>query len=445
MGQDKIPVSKIDRASKFLKTGLKMGGNYAKHIGKKVTFQDSSKEDLDRANANTLFEGFSELKGSALKVAQMLSMDNVNFSASFADVMQKAQYSVPPMSAPLAVRCFSKSIGKSPEDVFDKFNPNALRAASMGQVHEAWLDGKKLAVKIQYPGVAESIKSDMKMVKSVASRVMGVSQAELGPYFEEVEGRMLEESDYRIELENSLRFADACKHLDGIVFPKFYTEYSTDRVLVMEWLEGMHQKEFLAQNPSSDLRHKLARHLWDYYEFQMHVLKEMNADPHPGNFLFRNDGTIGVLDFGCTKRLSQEVYDGYFRMADPHLFDPQNRERAQQVLLELEILRPTDTGEHREFLTDLFGRLISLIALPYHQGRFNFNNPDYYEEIKTLGGEIAKLRELRGSKDFLFINRTYFGLFSLFQHLDVEMDTTCTYHDFLFDEVREARAAAQQA
>jgi predicted unusual protein kinase regulating ubiquinone biosynthesis (AarF/ABC1/UbiB family) len=185
MSHDKVPTGKIARAGKFLKTGVKVGANYAGHYTKKAVGMKVSKDELDTANANTIFDGFTELRGSALKVAQMLSMDSINFSESFTNVMQKAQYNVPPMSAPSAVNAFKKSTGKAPSEVFDKFNPNAVAAASMGQVHEAWLGDKKLAVKIQYPGVGDSIKSDMKLVRTAAIKVMRYPAAELGPYFQE--------------------------------------------------------------------------------------------------------------------------------------------------------------------------------------------------------------------------------------------------------------------
>lgn len=429
MSQDKLPTSKIERASKFLKTGLKVGGEYVKHYGKKAMFQNPDKSDLDAAIAQDIFDGFSELRGSALKVAQMLSMDSINLSSSFTNVMQKAQYSVPPMSGPLAVRAFTKAMGIAPDKMFDKFDANAHKAASMGQVHVAYKDGKKLAVKIQYPGVAESVRSDMNMVKSVAHRIVNTTPAELAPYFEEVEARMLEEADYGLELKNSLDFRARCAHIEGIVIPNYYPEYSSDRVITMEWIEGVHLKEFMESAPPKEASQRAAKAMWDLYEFQIHGIKQVNADPHPGNFLFQPDGTVGVLDFGCTKFLSDDVYNNYFLMADPYLFD--DEARATEVLLKLEILRESDPPEKRKVLIPLFQRLITLIATPYHRGEFYFNNDEFYKELTSIGTEISKLRELRGSKDFLFINRTYFGLYAIFQQLDANLQTVCQYHDFL--------------
>jgi predicted unusual protein kinase regulating ubiquinone biosynthesis (AarF/ABC1/UbiB family) len=161
----------------------------------------------------------------------------------------------------------------------------------------------------------------------------------------------------------------------------------------------------------------------------MHELKMLNADPHPGNFLFRMDGSIGVLDFGCTKKLTPKLYEDYFRLADPTLFE--DRERAKEALLAIEILRTTDEGEREDYLIELFARLIGLISRPYHEGRFNFADDSFYEEMTELGMEISELKELRGTKDFLFINKTYYGLFGLFHELGVELNTVCKYHNFL--------------
>jgi predicted unusual protein kinase regulating ubiquinone biosynthesis (AarF/ABC1/UbiB family) len=429
MSQDKVPVSKIERASKFLKTGAKVGVNYIKHYGQKLVNKDVSDEELDRHNAQDIFEGFAELRGSALKLAQMLSMDSVNLSSTYTNVFQKAQYSVPPMSAPLAVQAFKSAMGKDPEKIFDQFNPNAFKAASMGQVHIAYLNGKKLAVKIQYPGVADSIKSDIKMVRSVAPKLVNASSAELAPFFEEVEERLTEEANYQIELRNSLEFKKACSHIPGLIFPEYYPEFSSNRVLTMDWIEGQHLKEFLTEDPGPAIRQKIANSLWDFYEFQIHELRKLNADPHPGNFLFRPDGSIGVLDFGCTKSLTQELYDDYFSLASPGLFD--DAEQANKVLTKLQILRPTDSEERKNYLTDLFSRLITKIAMPYHNGKFYFNDQSFYEELNAISMEISKLREVRGTKDYIFINRTYFGLYALFKELDVEIETACKYKDFL--------------
>ncbi len=419
--QDHMPTGKIERASKFLQTGLKVGANYAGYYAKKAVGVKTDRRDLDRANAEDMFASFAELRGSALKVAQMLSLDTVNLSESFTQVMAKAQYSVPPMSAPLAIQVFSKSLGRDPGSVFDSFEPIAIKAASMGQVHRAVYKGQKVAVKIQYPGVADSISSDIAIVKRLAPSVVNASQAEMEPYFDEVQSKLLEEANYRLELENSLSFRAACQHLDGIVFPDYFPEVSSDRVLTMSWLDGLHLRDFLAASPSPQTVTAAGQRIWNFYDYQTHVLHRVNADPHPGNFLFFPDGRVGVLDFGCTKSMTPELYADYFRLADPNLLH--DRASTLAAFDKLGILRPTDTPEKIEFLLDVFTRLIRLVTRPLHQGQFYFNDPAFYQEAADIGMEIAKTRELRGNREFLFINRMFLGLFTLMQQLDVTLDT----------------------
>src|SRR5690606_5459271 len=139
---------------------------------------------------------------------QMLSMDKAVLPKAYSEKFTLAQYQAPPLSAPLVVNTFVKSIGKKPQELFDSFEPHAKNAASIGQVHEAWKEGKKLAVKIQYPGVAESIQSDLKMVKPIALRMFNLSEKELKKYINEVEGKLLEETDYELELKRSVEISE---------------------------------------------------------------------------------------------------------------------------------------------------------------------------------------------------------------------------------------------
>src|ERR1700741_275467 len=198
--QNSIPTSKVQRSSKFVKTGFKIGGNYIKHYSKKLFNPDLDRSGLNEDNAADIYESLSEQKGSALKVAQMLSMDKTLLPQAYVDKFSQSQYNAPPLSGPLIVQTFRKYFGKTPDRIFDKFDIHSSNAASIGQVHQAELGGKKLAVKIQYPGVGDAISSDLKMVKPIAFRMLGMSERELDVYMKEVEERLLEETDYELEV-----------------------------------------------------------------------------------------------------------------------------------------------------------------------------------------------------------------------------------------------------
>src|SRR5262249_9354103 len=152
-------------------------------------------------NAQDIYNSLSELKGSALKVAQMLSMDKNLLPQAYQQKFALAQYSAPPLSYPLVVKTFKQYFGKGPEEIFDSFTHHAVNAASMGQVHQAILGDKVFAVKIQYPGVGDSVRSDLAMVKPIALSMFNLNPAEYDEFIQEVELRMMEETDYTLELK----------------------------------------------------------------------------------------------------------------------------------------------------------------------------------------------------------------------------------------------------
>src|SRR5574339_547383 len=298
---DSIPVSKVKRATKFITTGAKIGKNYIKHYGKKLIDPDISRDELHQDNATDIYNSLSELKGSALKVAQMLSMDKNLLPTAYQEKFAMAQYSAPPLSYPLVVKTFHTHFRKGPEDIFDTFTHKAVNAASMGQVHQATLKGKKLAVKIQYPGVGDSVRSDLAMVKPIALSMFNLNPVEYDEFIKEVEMRMMEETDYELELSRSIELSEQTKGIDNLIFPKYYPEYSCSKILVMDWLDGEPLGEHLKRPVRKEDGNKLGQAMWDFYHFQMHKLMAVHADPHPGNFIITKDGKLGIIDFGCVK------------------------------------------------------------------------------------------------------------------------------------------------
>ncbi|MCU0445545.1 MAG: AarF/ABC1/UbiB kinase family protein [Microscillaceae bacterium] len=419
--QNNIPTSKVQRATKFVTTGIKIGGNYVKHYTKKALGQNPSKEELHEDNARDIYASLSQLKGSALKVAQMLSMDKNLLPKAYVDKFTMAQYSAPPLSGPLVVKTFKKYFGKSPQELFDTFEMEAVNAASIGQVHLAYKNGKKLAVKIQYPGVADSISADLKMVKPFASIILGLPDKDIEKYLQEVELKLKEETDYELELKRSIDISQACAHIPHLVFTKYYAELSSQKILTMDWLDGKHLKEFLATNPSQEVRNQIGQALWDFYDFQMHTLKAVHADPHPGNFLLREDGTLGIIDFGCVKEIPEEFYQDFFIVINPYFLD--NEELIKKVFYQNEYLHASDAPEQAEFFTELFKVMIRLLCRPFQTETFDFSDDDYFTEIYQFGDSLAKMpeilnsKEARGSRHSLYINRTYFGLYSILNEL----------------------------
>ena len=425
--QNKIPTSKVHRASKFVRTGAKIGKNFVKHYTKKAFDNSVDKTILHEENANDIYQSLSELKGGALKVAQMMSLDQGILPQAYQEKFTQAQYSAPPLSYPLVAKTFKNMLGKSPAELYDSFTKNAVNAASIGQVHQATKDGKKLAVKVQYPGVADSLKSDLKIVKPFAKMLFNISDADIDYYMTEVQEKLLEETDYELEVQRSIEISKACAHLPDISFPDYYPDLSSKRIITMDWVKGYHLNEFIDRNPSQEARNKIGQALWNFYDFQVHVLKMLHADAHPGNYLFHDDGTIGIIDFGCVKIIPTDFYSSYFRVhnrefaSDPEKFD--------QWLYDLSFLNKNDSPKEKKLFKGLFQEMIDLLGQPFHSDEFDFGNDDFFAQIYDLGQRISTSKEVRksnaarGARDGLYINRTYFGLFHILNSLKAKIYT----------------------
>ena len=327
-----------------------------------------------------------------------------------------SQFSVPPLSAPLVRKTFKTYFEKYPEEIFDTFSSNSINAASIGQVHSASIGDKKLAVKIQYPGVRDSIKTDIAIVKPIAIRMFNL-QGTSDEYFDEVEEKLTEETDYILELERSNAMQEDCKSIPNLIFPKYYPEYSCHKIITMDWMEGLHLSEFLATNPSQAVRDKIGQALWNFYMYQIHKLKRFHADPHPGNFLVDDQENLVAIDFGCIKEIPMDFYVPYFEVSAPETL--KNPQKFKEKLTELEILKPTDSAKEITFFTDLFHELLTIFTQPVHADFFDFSDATFYNSVANMSQKftqdktLRKMNGNRGSRHFIYVNRTFFGLYQL--------------------------------
>ena len=424
--QETIRSGAVGRMAALGGAGARVGVNYLKHYGRAMVGGNDAerrrklREDLDQKNAERVYETFSKLKGGPLKLAQMLSIDKNLLPAAYARQFAQAQSSVPPLSYPLVARTFQREFGKGPETLFEHFEKKASHGASIGQVHRARHKGREYAVKVQYPGVAQSLRSDLAVVKPIALRILGLREADVDSYFREVETRLLEETDYGHELARSVELTKASSHLDGVRFPAYHPELSTGRILTSDWIDGMPLDRFADGEATQRERDRIGQALWDFYSHQVHDLLVFHADPHPGNFLVK-EGELWVLDFGCTKKISREFYRKQFRFLDPRL----ERDPAllREALLDLDVILPEDGPEQIETITSLCMIWLELLARPFREGTFDFGNPEFLKSIYDLGEEnhradhLRTMRGQRGSPDTIYVNRAFFGLYSLLGRL----------------------------
>ena len=425
---DSIPTHKIERATKLVSTGVKIGGNYLRYYGEKLIRGEEDKDKLNANNAKDIYDGLKELKGSALKVAQMLSMEKNLMPQAYVEQFSLAQFSVPPLSGALVKKTIRKYLGADPEALFDTFSMQSENAASIGQVHRATKEGKALAVKIQYPGVANSIRSDLAIVKPIALKMFNLKGKDTDRYFEEVENKLLEETDYLQELQSSQMISEAAQVLPNLTFPKYYPKWTTSKILTMDWMEGVHLSEYVKREKLNQKeRNLLGQTLWDFYMFQIHGLRKVQADPHPGNFMVSEQGELIAIDFGCIKEIPEDFYIPYFELSKKENIEDQ--ESFVKLLTDLELLLDTDTEEETTYFLALFQKMMRLFTKPFHDQHFDFSDAVFWDAISNLSKDFtedSQLRQMngnRGSKHFIYINRTFFGLYHLLHDLEAQIET----------------------
>ncbi len=193
----------------------------------------------------------------------------------------------------------------------------------------------------------------------------------------------------------------------------------------MDWMNGTHISDFTKTEFSSETANQLGQTLWDFYMYQIHVLRKVHADPHPGNFLVSDNGNLIAIDFGCIKEVPDEFYKPYFELAKKEVIE--DEERLTVKMYELEILKSTDSPKELEFFKAMFKELLALFTAPMNEEQFDFGSDEFWGRIANLGEQYAKNTEIRkmnanrGSEHFLYMNRTFFGLYNLLHDLKAKV------------------------
>lgn len=418
---DDFPSSKYQRGKIFAKTGLRVGKNYAAHYLKTLTGQKSDKTDVNKRAAEQVFGEFTNLRGTALKLAQTFSIDQGYLPEEFAEVMTRAQYKVPPINRSLVRSIIRRELGRHPEQMFDKFDTRALAAASIGQVHKARLnDGRLVAVKIQYPGVRDTISTDIALAGSLFKKLIS-NGSRLDEYIEEVKSTLIKETDYIAEGQSINRFHKRFSS-ERVVTPEWIPELSTEKVLTMTFIEGVHLPEFLEQHPSKEERDHFGQILWDFFHQQIKDREEIHADTHPGNFIFTPDGKLGVVDFGCVKSFPKEFFINYLRLLPTHL--RRDEEEIIKLYKQLDVLKDDPQKNKTEKAIYEFCKNYGFtFALPYIEDEFNFGDEEYKRIMAGYTKNAPIMSGPRGSKHFIFTTRVHLGLYHFLMKLKATVQT----------------------
>jgi predicted unusual protein kinase regulating ubiquinone biosynthesis (AarF/ABC1/UbiB family) len=361
-----------------------------------------------------------------------------------ATALSSLQADAEPMEPVLVAAVIESELGRPPEELFVEFSPEPIAAASIGQVHVARLhDGTEVAVKVQYPGVAEAIAADLantellltfiKIAKGVVPQLRSV---DVRPVADEVAERIGEELDYGAELANQREFAE---HYRGHPFarvPDVFPELSSGRVLTMEMVHGRRWTE--TADVDQTLRNQWGEAIDRFFFGSIARFGIFNADPHPGNYLFHDDGTVTFLDFGCVKRLGPEAQRGFWEM--PGAAIDSDADRLMQVCVEQGFIRADDPPPADKLLAWCRQNFAAM-----HQPQpFTFT-PEF--AAVTLGHLVRLdpdvMRHVTVPRDFLFTNRIFAGLYSILGALRATADWMAIFREHVTGQPTTALGRAE--
>lgn len=411
-----VPEGALARARIAGATALRLGAGQLGHRVKRpfmsAEARAAEQQTLADKQARLLFDALSQLRGTALKMAQMLCMETELLPEAYRRELNKACHRVPPLNRVLVRKALMDEFGQPPEALFAQFDSDAFAAASLGQVHAATLhDGRRVAVKIQYPGIHVAIDSDIALMRKFA---LGMPNARLAlQSLSEIHARLREEVDYRQEAANTAWFRE---HLpaDLARVPAVIAERSGRRVLTTEYVDGLHLEDWLATSPSQAARNQAAQALYDLFAFSSQKLQRLHADPNPGNTYFAADGGLTLIDFGCVKALSPRFIDMLPRVLKAYLDDD-----PVVLFAAYEQLGMLNRGDAARFYEDILRPFGTWLVEPLRDEYFDFAaHADYTARGVAVIQALQRLKGLeRLADEFVFFDRTIYGLCKLFERM----------------------------
>lgn len=430
------PTAKAPRTSRLARsmlvgtTAARVGAHAVRHKLRPAPSKQAEDEHEARIG-RLIFGAVSQLRGTALKAAQMLSMDAISLPEGIRAQVARASHQALPLNRALVSRAFRQAFGREPRALYAQFEHDAFAAASLGQVHRATLaDGREVAVKVQYPGIAETIDSDLRLLRTTL-RAMGGTRLGLPPeelidqMLAEVRRQLDEEVDYLHEARQQSWFAEHARHPD-IVVPQVVHELTCKTVLTQQALQGLHLDAYLQQSPSQAQRDRQAQALFDWFIACAFERRHIHADMHQGNLLFLDDGRLGLLDFGCTRQLSAPFTSGLARSWLTWL--QQGAAGSAALLANYRELGVASLGlDLKEFETRVLPQIAPVLEWAtqvFTQDRFDFGAKSAFPAPR-LDAKAEHPASFIGHlpPELLSFDRAWFGLMHVLTRLQGRVDT----------------------
>ncbi|HHF3262939.1 ABC1 kinase family protein [Vibrio alginolyticus] len=410
-----LPTHRISRFSKFASLATRVAGNVITEGTKQIAKGNKPKAKdllLTPQNIARLTDQLAHLRGAAMKLGQMLSMDAGDvLEPELADILSRLRSNADPMPAKQLNAVMESSLGTNWKAEFLSFNFKPIASASIGQVHQAYSDaGDNLAVKVQYPGIRKSIDSDVDNVGTLL-KVVGLipESVDYKGLLEEAKKQLHDEADYAREAQFAIRYHDALKEHPHFVVPKIHTESCSDSVLAMEFIDGspIEQIEHYDQSTRDFVMHSLLELLFrELFEFKM-----VQTDPNFANYLYiENTRQIGLLDFGATREYNERFSTGY-RQAFASVVN-NDEQGLNDALEQIGFFSQTILPDQRQAILDLVKMACEpmLVDEPY-----DFKASDLAQKLREVGTILSMEQEYWHTPpaDALFLHRKIGGMYLL--------------------------------
>ncbi|MGF1909254.1 AarF/ABC1/UbiB kinase family protein [Vibrio kasasachensis] len=422
--ESKIPTHRLSRISQFASLATRIGGNVVAE-GTKQWLKGERPQAKDLlltpSNIKRVADQLAHLRGAAMKVGQMLSMDSGDLlSPELTEILARLRSDANPMLSKQLNGALEQGLGVNWKQEFLSFNFKPIASASIGQVHQAYTDdGEKIAVKVQYPSIRNSIDSDVDNVATLLN-IVGVipKDIDVKSLLEEAKKQLHAEANYQLECHYLTRYK---AHLDGnpsFIVPKAYSNLSSETVLTMEYVEG-ETIETLIEAPQV-LRDRVMRSLLELLFAELFEFQLVQTDPNFANYLYNHqESKVVLLDFGATREYSDQISTGYQNAFRAVIED--DHRSLESALTQIGFFSQTIVESQKQAILDL----VSLACEPMrHQGCYDFGQSDLANKIRQQGTALSLQENYWHTPpiDAIFLHRKIGGLYLLAAKLKARID-----------------------
>lgn len=396
-------------------------GNRVRDVLRDEDARRQARERLHLESAEQVAETLSRMKGAAMKLGQQLAVaaGALDLPEEVGAALSRLHKDAAPVPFDTIREDLEAGLERPLAEAFRRFDPTPLGTASLGQAHLAALpDGTEVVVKVLHRGVEASVDADLLALRAVlvGSRALRRDRREVDEAFDEIRERLNEELDYLQEAANLAAFSQALAGDPRVRVPRVHPSHSTERILTMDRIPGRHLDAFLPRS-TPEARQRAGRTLADLYYRQLFRLRMLHADPHPGNYLFDDDGTVGLVDFGCVKRFDEFWTATYARAALATLEG--DADTALACCHELGAWNGTDAGD-----AELLWAFCDALGQGFRAGEITLGpgHESHLEQMRPIVTRFLSRPSVRIPRHVLFAHRSLAGLYALHRQLGTRAD-----------------------